>query len=305
MMRELPARLPAVPRSLLGSFTAGHLAFLAHATQLRAELQLQREARDKAAAESRLAQDALALALHSRLQGDATVAAASLREASSLLAAQLRASAPGTELREHTLGHAAQSLVCALTLDAFFATGTLGTRPTLPPAAEGEADDTADFSDEEWLMGMISACHEIGRYATRQATRGDVASVVMSRGVVLALNEELMAFDFRNSPLRRAYDGTKYVVRALEDTLYELSLFPPPADAAAEGAAALDATEAGPRALLDTRALEAACVAYASLDESREALIKAARDPQKARECLSAEALHPTLAPTRGASVHE
>ena len=37
----------------------------------------------------------------------------------------------------------------------------------------------------------------------------------------------MAAFDLRNGNLRRSFDSLKYVVRRLEDTTYELSLFPP------------------------------------------------------------------------------
>lgn len=34
----------------------------------------------------------------------------------------------------------------------------------------------------------------------------------------------MLQFDFRNGPLRRKYDGLKYVVRNIEDIVFELSL---------------------------------------------------------------------------------
>ncbi len=35
---------------------------------------------------------------------------------------------------------------------------------------------------------------------------------------------QFLQFDFRNSPLRKRYDGLKYTLKKLENTLYELSL---------------------------------------------------------------------------------
>ena len=45
-----------------------------------------------------------------------------------------------------------------------------------------------------------------------------------------ALNAELMLFDFRNGPLRVKYDSVKYVMRRMEDTVFELSLQVPLVD---------------------------------------------------------------------------
>jgi hypothetical protein len=42
--------------------------------------------------------------------------------------------------------------------------------------------------------------------------------------LVDAVNAELMLFDWKNGPLRHKYDSIKYVVRQLEDKLFELSL---------------------------------------------------------------------------------
>ena len=83
--------------------------------------------------------------------------------------------------------------------------------------------------------------------------------------------------------------SVRYVVQRLEDTIYELSLFPPtnpsPADPSppnpvshVEGEGTGDgggrAASGGAPALVDVPALEAAREAYAALDAAREAVIK-------------------------------
>lgn len=45
-----------------------------------------------------------------------------------------------------------------------------------------------------------------------------------ARDTVSLILEELLQFDFRNGPLRRKYDGTKYALKTLETVLYELSV---------------------------------------------------------------------------------
>jgi hypothetical protein len=44
---------------------------------------------------------------------------------------------------------------------------------------------------------------------------------------VLSINAKMLEFDFRNGPLRRKYDGLKYVLRSVEDITFEMSLAPP------------------------------------------------------------------------------
>jgi hypothetical protein len=48
--------------------------------------------------------------------------------------------------------------------------------------------------------------------------------VARCRDLVEALMGQFLQFDFRNSPLRKRYDGLKYTLKKLENTLYELSL---------------------------------------------------------------------------------
>lgn len=42
--------------------------------------------------------------------------------------------------------------------------------------------------------------------------------------MVVKINQVLIAFDFRNGPLRRKFDGLKYSLKSIEDIAFELSL---------------------------------------------------------------------------------
>ena len=85
------------------------------------------------------------------------------------------------------------------------------------------------LTDEEYLGGAcIGLCHDIAKYGvTRASIAVEDASAVpfikRSRDAVSAILEELLQFDFRNGPLRRKYDGTKYALKTIETVLYELS----------------------------------------------------------------------------------
>jgi predicted translin family RNA/ssDNA-binding protein len=289
------------PRALVSS--GAHQPFLAYIASLEQDQISRRTEKDGAHTSGRAAQNAAALSLHKRHAGDP--------EASSTLNTALRTLRDGVlphrspEDEDHGLSNAAQQVATAQIFEAFLATGTLGARPTASAAWEATApppvpeprevgakaprpddasttangdDANADgYTDEEWLGGLLSAAHEIGRYAVGAATVGDVSSVRACRAVVTALHEHLAQFDFRNGPLRRSFDGLKYTLRRLEDTIYELSLFPPPGGA---GGGSTGAEGAG-EALLDVSALEKAREAYAALDAAREAVIKKCREPQK------------------------
>jgi len=78
--------------------------------------------------------------------------------------------------------------------------------------------------DDVYISGIISAAHEIRKYAVRRATLKDIASIGICRDVVKDLLTRLLEFDFRNGPLRRKYDSVKYINRQMEDIVYELSL---------------------------------------------------------------------------------
>ena len=86
------------------------------------------------------------------------------------------------------------------------------------------------LTDEEYLGGAcIGLCHDIAKYGvTRASIAVEDASAVpfikRSRDAVSTILEELLQFDFRNGPLRRKYDGTKYALKTIETVLYELSV---------------------------------------------------------------------------------
>ena len=72
-------------------------------------------------------------------------------------------------------------------------------------------------------------CHDLAKYGVTRASNAveDTAAVPFikrARDVVSAVLEELLQFDFRNGPLRRKYDSTKYALKTLETVLYELSV---------------------------------------------------------------------------------
>jgi len=77
---------------------------------------------------------------------------------------------------------------------------------------------------DEYLGGVLDFTGELNRYCVARATERDVSSVKKCRDVVDALMGIFLQFDFRNGALRKKYDGLKYTLKKMENTLYEMSL---------------------------------------------------------------------------------
>jgi len=80
-------------------------------------------------------------------------------------------------------------------------------------------------TDEEYLSGaLMGLAQDLQQYGLGRATVRDVASVQAACDLTAAILDFLLELDFRNGPLRRKYDGTKYSLKALETILYELAV---------------------------------------------------------------------------------
>jgi predicted translin family RNA/ssDNA-binding protein len=143
-------------------------------------------------------------------------------------------------------------------------------------------------TDEEYLGGAcMGVCRDLERYALGRATARDVASVQAARNLVNDILEYLMQFDFRNGPLRRKYDGTKYALKTVETLLYELSVTGATLDCGNDNDTK-DPPQAKKPKMIDEimdkphEALDAIRLRMEHRDELREKLIKKCRDSQKA-----------------------
>lgn len=179
-------------------------------------------------------------------------------------------------LREANLSARLEDFVRLKAFSHFLQTGRL-----LPPSHCQFA------TDEEFLAGAcMGLAADLSRYGMGRATVRDVSSVTMARNLVQDIMDQLLQFDFRNGPLRRKYDGTKYSLKSLETLLYELSV---------TGSSVVeqepDAKRMRIEPLLPTDELDALRKRMEHRDELRETLIKKCRDAQKAAK-QSIFALH-------------
>ena len=84
--------------------------------------------------------------------------------------------------------------------------------------------DLARCDRDEYLGGILDFTGELNRYCVAKATVRDVEAVKKCREIVDALMGIFLKFDFRNGALRKKYDGLKYTLKKMENTLYEMSL---------------------------------------------------------------------------------
>jgi translin len=81
-----------------------------------------------------------------------------------------------------------------------------------------------DVDIETYLQGICDLVGELVRKAVTSAARGDGATAVGIRDFVAKVHEELLLFDFRNSPARRKFDSIKYGLEKLEDLALQLKM---------------------------------------------------------------------------------
>lgn len=153
----------------------------------------------------------------------------------------------------------------------------------LPPAAP--------FTDEEYLGACMGLAQDLQRYGLGRATVRDVASVQAAADLVGDLLDFLLQLDFRNGPLRRKYDGTKYSLKALETLLYELAVTDSSRAVEGTSPAKRSKVEKASTMLLPLDSLQALQSRMVYRDDLRESLIKKCRDGQKAAK-QSIFALH-------------
>ena len=117
--------------------------------------------------------------------------------------------------------------------------------PNAPCFSGGERNI---LTDEEYLGGAcIGLCHDLSKIAVTRASNAmldptAVPFVQDARDTVSNILQELLEFDWRNSPLRRKYDSTKYALKRLETVLYELNVA-----GALGGQHSLKSEEGGPK----------------------------------------------------------
>lgn len=83
------------------------------------------------------------------------------------------------------------------------------------------AEIILEVNSDEYLGGLMDCCGEVQRRVVLQATQGQVAEVERCRDYVDYVMGRVMLFDFRNGSLRKKSDSIKWVLKRIEEVLFE------------------------------------------------------------------------------------
>jgi predicted translin family RNA/ssDNA-binding protein len=262
---------PASRGALASSLPAADLA------AMQAEMKTEQQLRDKIFPLGHTAGDKAVHAIHAFQCGEMADAARLLGSCSAGIEAMLAEIAetprPWYTRDAPSIAGSLENFACASCLAHFFSAGALLPRASLP-----------SLRDQEYLLGVMALCQELSRYAIERATSGDAGSVLLVKELVGSTFAKLAEFDFRNGPLRRKFDGIKYVVRKCEDLLYELSLsgkYVASAAAPADEPAAKKAKSCPEFPRIVASSFDEMRATNERVDARREELIKRTRDIQK------------------------
>ncbi len=75
-----------------------------------------------------------------------------------------------------------------------------------------------------YIPGLCDLVGELVRKAINSAIKNDTKTALEIRDFVTQVYQELMLFDFRNSPVRRKFDSIKYGLEKLEDLALQIKM---------------------------------------------------------------------------------
>lgn len=77
---------------------------------------------------------------------------------------------------------------------------------------------------DSYLPGLCDLVGELVRKAINSVIAGDTKTALEIRDFVAQVYQELMLFDFRNTPTRRKFDSIKYGLEKLEDLALQIKM---------------------------------------------------------------------------------
>ncbi len=77
---------------------------------------------------------------------------------------------------------------------------------------------------DSYVPGLCDLVGELVRKAINSAIKNDTRTALEIRDFVTQVYQELMLFDFRNSPVRRKFDSIKYGLEKLEDLALQIKM---------------------------------------------------------------------------------
>ena|SRR3989344_4890362 len=79
-------------------------------------------------------------------------------------------------------------------------------------------------SSECYLLGLCDLTGELMRKAINCAIKDENSEALRIKNAISEIYDEMMMFDFRNSELRRKFDGIKYNLKKAEDLALQIKL---------------------------------------------------------------------------------
>jgi predicted translin family RNA/ssDNA-binding protein len=194
---------------------------------LQSKLKQHDEQRETVIKRSRDVQKAAKQAIFALHRGDGARASALLRDAS-VAVRELRPLVDADPMLRHggSFSSALEELAEAIVFKGYLEGGRVPSPAAVAGALGGEGADDGNFelTPDEFLGGVLDFTGELNRFAVARATARDAAAVARCRDCVEVLLGRFLGLDLRNGQLRKKYDGLKYCLRNLENTLYELRL---------------------------------------------------------------------------------
>ncbi len=182
-------------------------------TQMRQQLVKHDALREELIKTSRDALSASKKAIYSLHRGETATARAQLASANKTIAKMNALIRKDAHLA--VTGAYAEALEEYVEAACYF---SLMTKKTLPTAQQLGVDV------DSYLPGLCDLVGELVRKAINSAIRNDAKTALEIREFVTQVYQELMLFDFRNSPTRRKFDSIKYGLEKLEDLALQLKM---------------------------------------------------------------------------------
>ncbi|MBI4144951.1 hypothetical protein HY493_01985 [Candidatus Woesearchaeota archaeon] len=181
--------------------------------QMRNDLETYDKAREQLIKDSRDVLKSSKAAIYSMHRNDAKTAEQQLKRARATISALHNVIATDAHLAQvGAYIDAVEEFVEASCYASYLKDGTL-------PSPEELGVHT-----EVYLPGLCDLMGELVRKAINSAIADDPKTALRIRDFVKDTYEELMLFDFPNSPVRRKFDSIKYGLEKLEDLALQLKL---------------------------------------------------------------------------------
>jgi predicted translin family RNA/ssDNA-binding protein len=116
------------------------------------------------------------------------------------------------------------NLVFIVLLRDWLLTGALSTRDQVEKTLEIDKMKTIILPVEEYLYAACNLASELSRLCINCVTRNDMKRPFLIKVFLTDLSSAFRLLNLKNDNLRKRFDGLKYDVKKVEETIYDLSI---------------------------------------------------------------------------------